>query len=86
MTPGDAALMNASSTSAPSTAALRFAMSARTASRSLYLTGPMQAGISKSRSPMTRCMNSGNSTMSAGIPASPPVPPKPSRRSFTYVE
>ena len=65
--------MNASSTSAPSSAALRFAMSARTASRSWYLTGPMHAGISKSRSPMTRCMNSGNSIMSAGIPVSPPV-------------
>jgi hypothetical protein len=55
MTPGDAALRNASSTSAPSSAACRFAMSARAASRSRYDTGPTHAGMAKSSPDMTRC-------------------------------
>src|SRR5438128_3962281 len=87
MTPGEAAVRKPSSTRAPARAASRLSASAAAAPRSRTEMGPVQAGVlrrARPGSPNTRRAIPGKSTRSwycSGWLA----PPKPVRRSFTYV-
>ena len=85
MTPGEAALMNASPVAAGPTAALRFRTSACAAAGSRTPMGPVQAGVFRRErpgSPNTRLAISGKSTRSRYV-SDWLVPPNPSRRSLT---
>ena len=74
--------MNTSSASTPLTAACRFSMSLRTASRSFQAMGPVHAGRLGTALPVRRAVYSGKSLASPETAAAVLSPSKPVRRSF----
>ena len=86
MTPGEAAVMNTSSTSRPVAISRRLAMSRSTAGQSFQAMGPVQAGWGMFREDMWVCVaaNSGKSASSRRVwERTARSPPKPVSRSLT---
>ncbi len=79
MTPGEAAVMNASVGCTPCSAAFKLAVSVCTAVRSVHSIGPSQAGREMVERRSARAAASGKSAQSAR-PATRLCPPKPVRR------